>query len=403
MTNPNPCHKREAFTLVELLVVIAIIGLLAALLLPVLHQGQTRAQRITCENNLRQFGLANHLFANDHGGKFPTQVSTNDAGSMEYVSAGQQIPGYFYFSYRLFLPLEGSLGTPQPLYCAADLERWASTNFNRFNNWNLSYAIGVESDPLNSSSILAADRNFPARNIPPVTPSLTIGPIPSLAGARWGKGLHENKGNVLFADNHVEESRNALLSSEETVDNQLFYPDVDGPPGSSPGGTSGGAPTSGGSGGPSGGNNLSPGSVPGAPQYNSPSQPNNPNPANTQTMPVSPQAALQSTPQPMNRTIYAPNTQSRPVSDSAAQPTEDQTTNFAEDAIPSATNSAISASATNDDDEALMSPENRKIAREIRTTFHWFFWILLLLLLLEAYRRWRRKVEKDRRRGGNQW
>jgi prepilin-type N-terminal cleavage/methylation domain-containing protein len=147
MTTPNPCHKQEAFTLVELLVVIAIIGLLAALLLPVLQQGKVRALRIVCENNLREIGLAHHLFANDHGGKFPTQVSTNDAGSMEYVSAGQQIPGNFYFSYKLFLPLANSLGTPQQLYCPADLERWASTNFNRFNNWNLSYAIGVGSDP----------------------------------------------------------------------------------------------------------------------------------------------------------------------------------------------------------------------------------------------------------------
>src|SRR5580692_8687926 len=252
MTTPNPCHKQEAFTLVELLVVIAIIGLLAALLLPVLQQGKVRAQRIVCENNLREIGLAHHLFGNDHGGKFPTQVSTNDAGSMEYVSAGQQIPGNFYFSYKLSLPLANSLGTPQQLYCPADLERWASTNFNRFNNWNLSYAIGVESDPLNSSSILAVDRNFPSLHIPPFSPSLSIGIIPSITGARWDKGLHGYKGNVLFADNHVEESRNALLPSEETIENQLFYPDVNGLPGSSPGGPSGGAPTTGGSGGPSG-------------------------------------------------------------------------------------------------------------------------------------------------------
>jgi prepilin-type N-terminal cleavage/methylation domain-containing protein/prepilin-type processing-associated H-X9-DG protein len=406
MTTPNPCHKQEAFTLVELLVVIAIIGLLAALLLPVLQQGKARALRIVCENNLREIGLANHLFANDHGGKFPTQVGTNDGGVMEFVAAGQELQSPFYFSYKLFLPLAGTLGTPQQLYCPADLERWASTNFNRFNNWNLSYAIGVDTEPLNSGSILAADRNFPSCHLPAYCPNATIGIIPSVllqGGSRWLSGLHGTKGNVVFADNHVEESRNALLDSEETVNNFLYYPDVIGLPGSSPGGPSGGAPTPGRPGGPSGGNYPSPGGnpigTPANPQYSFPSQPNNPNSANPQTMPVRPTP----TPQPMVRMAYAPNNQSRPVTNSAPQIVEDQSTNVPEEPIPQVTNSIAAISAATNDDEAQMSPENQKIAHILKRVFSWIFWILFLLLLLEAYRRWRKKVEKDRRRGGHQW
>lgn len=260
MTTPNPCHKQEAFTLVELLVVIAIIGLLAALLLPVLQQGKVRALRIVCENNLQEIGLANHLFANDHGGKFPIQVGTNDGGAMEFVAAGQELQTPFYFSFQLFLPLAGALRTPQQLDCPADLERWASTNFNRFNNWNLSYAIGVETAPLDSGSILAVDRNFPCCHGQPYCPNSTIGLIPSISlpppPYRWTGGLHGRKGNVLFADDHVEESRDALLPSEETENNFLFFPDVTGIPGSLPGGPSGGLPTSGG---PTGRNNPSSG------------------------------------------------------------------------------------------------------------------------------------------------
>jgi prepilin-type N-terminal cleavage/methylation domain-containing protein/prepilin-type processing-associated H-X9-DG protein len=403
MTTPNPCHKQEAFTLVELLVVIAIIGLLAALLLPVLQQGKVRAQRIVCENNLQQIGLASHLFANDHGGKFPTQVNTNDGGDMEFVSAGMALPNPFYFSYKLFLPLAGTLGTPQQLDCPADLERWASTNFNRFNNWNLSYAIGVETEPLNSGSILAVDRNFPCCHGQPYCPNSSIGVVPSISlpppPYRWGSGLHGRKGNVLFADDHVEESRDALLPSEETLNNLLFFPDVTGSPGSLPGGPSGGAPITGGYRAPSGGNNPSSGGGPGSPQYNFPSQPNNPNSANTQTTPVRPPP----TPQPMVRMDYAPNNQSRPVTDSAPPIVEDQSTNFPEEAIPQVTNSAVSISSMTNDDEAQMSPENQKIAHILRRVFSWIFWILFLLLLLEAYRRWRKKVEKDRRRGGHQW
>lgn len=54
------------FTLVELLVTIAIIGILAALLFPVLSKTRGKADKVVCVNNLRQLMLAVTMYGGDH-------------------------------------------------------------------------------------------------------------------------------------------------------------------------------------------------------------------------------------------------------------------------------------------------------------------------------------------------
>lgn len=66
-----------AFTLMELLVVIAIIGILAALLLPVLSRVKRKAAQTTCINNLKQMGLGMQMYINEYSDTFPGRASEN--------------------------------------------------------------------------------------------------------------------------------------------------------------------------------------------------------------------------------------------------------------------------------------------------------------------------------------
>lgn len=76
----NPCligpsrslpPKTKGFTLIELLTVIAIIGILAAILIPVVGRVRDSAKASQCVSNLRQLGMATHSYAADNDDRFP--------------------------------------------------------------------------------------------------------------------------------------------------------------------------------------------------------------------------------------------------------------------------------------------------------------------------------------------
>ena len=73
LSYPSSCNndRGDGFSLIEMLVVIAVLSLLIAILLPALSQARHHAHRAACAGNLRQVGLAIHLYAHDFGDTIP--------------------------------------------------------------------------------------------------------------------------------------------------------------------------------------------------------------------------------------------------------------------------------------------------------------------------------------------
>lgn len=146
---------KAGFTLVELLVVMAIIVILAGMLIPTLAGGKERARRVSCKNNVRQFLVGLHIYANDNENVLPSGLSENSNSEDEHTpiistqtqealvrTTGSakvlmcpwlgkpftQTNGWHYESYGYVIGynyLGGHEGTPWPVIGAAN-EQWTS-------------------------------------------------------------------------------------------------------------------------------------------------------------------------------------------------------------------------------------------------------------------------------------
>lgn len=160
ISSSTPRRRARAFTLIELLTVIAIIGILAAILIPVVGQVRKTAKYSTNVSNVRQWTIACTLHMADHKGYPPYQgkgsMTASDASDVVPFTVGGVLPWYNalppYIGQKTLAEIVSLGGTPPK---AGDNSVWVSP-FAEDTSGTLAWAGWLSYAPSQISNTMSA-------------------------------------------------------------------------------------------------------------------------------------------------------------------------------------------------------------------------------------------------------
>jgi hypothetical protein len=214
---PNHARRRTGgFTGWDLLICVVTLVLFVGVFVPYITRPRGKgSNRIGCVSNLKQIGLAFRMWSNDHGEKFPWEVSTKNGGTLELISSGDVLPH--------FQAISNELNTPKVLICSNDGQRVGNRRIafdasggapaaQILDSANqISYFVGLDADQSMPQTILSGDRNVAS---PTVKPAKGVLSITTNDRVEWTKALHNQAGNIGLADGSASQATPQQLDKQ---------------------------------------------------------------------------------------------------------------------------------------------------------------------------------------------
>jgi prepilin-type N-terminal cleavage/methylation domain-containing protein len=238
----NRARAKAGFTLIELLVVIAIIAILAALLLPALAAAKQKAIRVQCASNLKQWGLAVIMYANDNRESFPLNPTSDGASGFAWMAMRLNTNFYPQYLYPNRAGVTtGERSVRDVIYCPTDQwHRAVESEEDKVNLIGYQYLPGRDSSgwPNYDSNGLGQwmyrnKMNGPYRRAPVMIDKIqATGTLPSLTwygstgltpqdfpfANHQGRGGISTGGNFLYEDGSVLWRKFDVVSYKKTID-----------------------------------------------------------------------------------------------------------------------------------------------------------------------------------------
>ena len=194
-------HRLRASTKTDVLIVVATLVLLASIFWPTITRSRLSRQN-QCLSNLKQIGLAFRIW-NQEGDKFSWFVTTNEGGTFEFAESTNV--------FLHFRAISNELGSSKILVCPSDSGKKRASDFNKIDNQNLSYFLGLEADEGKPQTILSGDRNLSTNGVALGSGISTLG---STNGLGWAATIHNKTGNIGLSDGSVQQLSPATLQKQ---------------------------------------------------------------------------------------------------------------------------------------------------------------------------------------------